>query len=276
MFVSPMLLERIEEPFNSDDYIAELKLDGIRLLLSKFNNKIRLFTRHNNEVTALFTELYENLDFLPDGTILDGELIVPEDNGSPNFEYVMERFRSKKSRHFIQFCVFDIIYYKGKKVVDLPLMKRKELLMNIEFDQKRIVPVQWIEGNGLPYFNAVLERDLEGIVLKKKDSKYEINRRSNNWLKVINYKYQDVLITGMLKKEQSFILSTLDNGRHIGVMEFIPSIERKKIYTQLKNIETDETDNIVRFNKGIPCNVKFRNWTRNGKLRIPSFHKWIS
>ncbi|MEH7748243.1 RNA ligase family protein [Neobacillus drentensis] len=275
MFVSPMLLERIEEPFNSDDYIAELKLDGIRLLLSKFNNKIRLYTRHNNEVTALFREIYENLD-LPDETILDGELIVLGDDGSPNFEYVMERFRSKKSRHFIQFCVFDIIYYNGNKVADLPLMKRKELLMGLRFDQKRIVPVQWVEGNGIPYFNAVLERDLEGIVLKKKDSKYEINRRSDNWLKVINYKYQDVLITGMLKKERSFLLSNLDNSEHIGVMEFMPIVERKKIFSVINNMQTNETDNFVRFKKGIPCNVKFRNWTSNGKLRIPSFHKWIS
>ncbi|TDL75316.1 hypothetical protein E2R56_05690 [Rhodococcus qingshengii] len=70
MFISPSLLERIDEPFDSDDYLAELKLGGIRLFLTKFNNKIRLYTRHNNEVTALFPEIYENLD-IPNGTILD-------------------------------------------------------------------------------------------------------------------------------------------------------------------------------------------------------------
>lgn len=275
MFISPMLLERIDEPFNSDDTIAELKLDGIRLLLSKFNNKVRLYTRHNNEVTALFREIYEDLE-IPDGTVLDGEIIVPGPDGSPDFEYMMERFKSKKSGHLVQFCVFDIIYFEGKKVADLPLLKRKELLMGLKMDHKRIVPVQWLEGNGIPYFNAVKDRDLEGIVLKKKDSKYEINKRSDKWLKVINYKYQDVTITGMLKKERSFLLNSVDNGKSIGVMEFIPNKERKKIYEQISKMDTEEAEDILRFKEGIQCNVKFRNWTSNGKLRIPSFHKWIS
>ncbi|MEH7181094.1 ATP-dependent DNA ligase [Neobacillus vireti] len=275
MFVSPMLLERIEEPFNSDDYITELKLDGIRLLLSKFDNKIRLHTRHNNEVTALFKEIYQNID-IPNGTVLDGELIVPGADGSPNFEYVMERFKSPRSDHFLQYCVFDIIYFNGNKVDKLPLLKRKELLMGLEMDCNRVVPIQWIEGNGVHYFNAVKERDLEGIVLKRKDSIYEINKRSDKWLKVINYKYQDVLITGMLKKERSFLLSSLDKSHHIGVMEFIPNQERKFIYSEIINKGTIETNEIVRFKEGIRCNVKFRNWTSKGKLRIPSFYKWIS
>jgi DNA ligase-1 len=60
MFVSPMLLERVDEAFDSDDYITELKLDGIRLLLTKFENKIRLYTRHNNEVTAMFLKFMKD------------------------------------------------------------------------------------------------------------------------------------------------------------------------------------------------------------------------
>jgi DNA ligase 1 len=275
MFIGPMLLERIDEPFNSDEYITELKLDGIRLLLTKFDNKVRLYTRHNNEVTALFPEIYENLD-IPDGTILDGELIVTGKDGAPDFEAVLERFQSKKSGHYVQYCVFDIIYYKGEKVALMPLLERKELLLELDVDQERIVPVQWIEGNGIPYFQIVKEKDLEGIVLKKKDSKYHINKRSDKWLKVINYKYQDVLITGILKKNHSFLLSSIDKGQNIGVMEFVPRKERKQIYKEMNKIGIEETDTVIRFNKGIPCKVKFRNWTSQGKLRTPSFHKWVS
>jgi DNA ligase 1 len=57
VFVSSMLLQRSEQPFDNELYITELKLDGIRLILSKFDNKVQLYTRHNNEVTARFTEL---------------------------------------------------------------------------------------------------------------------------------------------------------------------------------------------------------------------------
>jgi DNA ligase-1 len=276
MFVSPMLLKRVDEPFDSDDYISELKFDGIRLLLTKFNNEIHLYTRHNNDVTAMFPEIYEGLN-IPDGTILDGEIIVPGENGAPDFESMMSRFRSSKGGHFVQFCVFDVIYYKNENISSLPLMKRKELLLHeLTFTNNHVVPVQWIEGNGKLYFNLIKERNLEGIVLKRKDSKYHINKRSDEWLKVINYKFQDVAITGMLKKDHSFLLSSLDSGQNIGVMEFIPPQERKKVYSQLNKSGVNESDNVIYFNQTIPCNIKFRNWTSNGKLRIPSFHKWIS
>lgn len=143
--ISPMLLERVSEPFDSECYITELKLDGIRLILSKFNNKIRHYTRHNNEVTALIAEIFEVLE-LPDGTVLDGELIVPGANGVPDFEAMMERFKSKKSKHPIQFCVFDILYYAGERITSFPLIERKERLNKLEFHSEKTVQVQWAEG----------------------------------------------------------------------------------------------------------------------------------
>lgn len=243
--------------------------------MSKFNDIVRLYTRHGNEVSSLFQEIYQDLE-LPDATIPDGELIVPGPDGTPIFEHMMERFHSKKSEYYVQYCVFDILYYKGQKVTHLPLMERKSLLMDLEFDEKRMVHVQWVEGNGIPYFNLVKERGLEGIVHKKQDSKYEINKRSDNWLKVINYSYLDVLITGMVKKDNSFLLSSINDGTNIGVMEFVPYQERKYIHEKVRNIGVKETDKLIIFNEGIKCNVKFRNWTSNQILRIPSFHTWIS
>ncbi|MRD45552.1 ATP-dependent DNA ligase, partial [Bacillus thuringiensis] len=68
MFVSPMLLQKKDQPFNDDKYITELKLDGIRLIVSKFDNKVRLYTRHHNEVTSKFPELLQ-ID-IPDGTVI--------------------------------------------------------------------------------------------------------------------------------------------------------------------------------------------------------------
>ncbi len=95
MFVSPMLLRRVTEPFDDDSYITELKLDGIRLILSKFDNKVRLYTRHNNEGTARFPELL-TID-IPDGTVLDGEIIFTSADGKPDFEAMMFRFQSKRN-----------------------------------------------------------------------------------------------------------------------------------------------------------------------------------
>lgn len=97
MFISPMLLESAKEPFNSDDYITETKFDGIRLIASRNNGLIRLYTRHNNEVTAKFPELL-TLD-IPDGTVLDGELIVPGSTGAKSAPFfVLSRLLNVKHR----------------------------------------------------------------------------------------------------------------------------------------------------------------------------------
>lgn len=133
MFVSPMLLHSIKEPFEEDeDCITELKFDGIRLILSKFDNQIKLYTRHNNEVTSKFPEL-SDLD-IPDGTVLDGEVIVAAPGGAPNFEAVMERFMSKKTAHNIVYCVFDVIYKDGQSIAAKPLTERKIALNSLELN----------------------------------------------------------------------------------------------------------------------------------------------
>lgn len=68
MFTSPMLLQKSDHPFDNDTFITELKIDGVRILWTKFNDKVRIYTRHNNEVTAMFPELL-NIN-LPSGTVL--------------------------------------------------------------------------------------------------------------------------------------------------------------------------------------------------------------
>jgi DNA ligase 1 len=77
LFISPMLLQKIDKPFDDDSSITELKLDGNRFILSKIDKKVRLYTRHKNEVTTKLPEL-STID-IPDGTTLDGEIIVLND-----------------------------------------------------------------------------------------------------------------------------------------------------------------------------------------------------
>lgn len=87
MFISPMLLHKADQPFNDDSWITELKLDGFRCIWTKFYNKVRIYTRHNNEITSMFPEL-TNLK-IPDGTALDGKIIVSDNEGKPDFEAII-------------------------------------------------------------------------------------------------------------------------------------------------------------------------------------------
>ncbi len=272
VFVSPMLLQKVDLPFDDEAYITELKLDGIRLILSKFDSKVRLYTRHNNEVTSKFQELL-TID-IPEGTVLDGEIIVTNQEGKPDFEAMMSRFQSKSNNLIdgtLTYVVFDIIQYKGQSVTRLPLLERKHLLDEIiPQDTSLVSKVKFIEGHGSAYFDLVRQQGLEGIVLKRKDSRYEVGKRSLAWLKVINYQYEDVLITGLTKGEFGALLSFLD-GRPAGVMEFIPPAERKNLYQLNKVLNENEKFTFI---KPIECRVKYRNLTKTGLHRLPSFVEW--
>jgi DNA ligase-1 len=267
-----MLLQKSEHPFDDDSYITELKLDGIRLILSNFDNKIKLYTRHNNEVTAKFPELL-TID-IPNGTVLDGEIIVTGSDGKPDFEAMMSRFQSNwkvLENSSLSYVVFDVIQYKGKSVTKLPLTDRKQLLDKIiAQDTSLVAKVKYLEGYGSAYFDLVRQQGLEGIVLKRKDSRYEVGKRSNSWLKVINYQYDDVVITGIRKGKFGLLLTFLD-GKPAGLMEFMPPAGRNQIYRRQQVIS--ENDKFI-FIEPIQCRVKYRNITKAGFLRIPSFVKW--
>ncbi|WP_195536358.1 ATP-dependent DNA ligase [Bacillus paralicheniformis] len=268
MFIAPMLLDSAKEPFDDENYITELKFDGIRIILSNQDGKIKLYTRHNNEVTNKFPEL---LDIeIPEGTVLDGEIIVTNSNGIPDFESVMERFQSSKSSHQIVYCVFDVIRLNETSIASNPLIKRKEFLRSLNLNHPNIFVIEGVQGKGKAYFEMAKEKNLEGIVLKKANSPYEINKRSENWIKVINYQYTDVLITGYTKEDIKFLLSYPD-GLSAGFMEFMPFDERKYFHS-IKQIEYENDDYV--FIKPLLCNVKHRFKTKNGKLRIPSFNSW--
>ncbi|HBV89243.1 MAG TPA: ATP-dependent DNA ligase [Desulfosporosinus sp.] len=278
MFISPMLLHKIETPFNNDDWLSELKLDGIRFLYSTMDN-VKFYTRHENDVKDRFPELVTGQ--IPKGTILDGEIIISDENGKPDFESLMSRFHVSNSRSIplvsknnpVTFCAFDVIYYKGKKVSHLPLIERKELLTEIlPEDLPRITKTLSVQGNGKPLYDLVKSQDLEGIVLKKKDSKYEIGKRSKNWLKVINYKYMTVLIAGFRKSEFGWILAFPD-GIPAGVMELgVPAEARKSVYKFAKMAKVEETRDHIYFpDDSLKCKIRYHSLTKAGLLRLPSF-----
>ncbi len=271
-----MLLQKLDRPFDDEGYITELKLDGIRLILSKVNNKIHLYTRHNNEVTSKFPEL-QHLD-IPDGTVLDGEIVVSDAEGKPDFEFMMERFMSRKSEHSIQFCVFDVIYHEGNKVTHLPLLERKELLESLVDNDEHIAKVQWVHGNGPVYFDIVKQNGLEGIVLKRADSKYQIKKRSQDWIKVINYQYTDAVIMGVRKDEFGLLLGIEESDRikPVGVMEFMNPDAKKQLYNRYRDLITEESEKFTFIEPRVKCRVKYRHYTRKGSLRIPSFVEYIT
>lgn len=274
MFISPMLLHKSNQPFDNDEWLTQLKLDGIRCILSKINGTINLYSRHKNNINSKFPEL-QSIE-IPDNIILDGELIVYTNDGKPDFEAVMEKFMSSKSEYQVTFCVFDVIQYNNIRITHLPLIERLELLSDIvSEDNTLITKVPFVEGNAIAYFDLIKQQDLEGIVIKRKDSKYQINKRSSDWLKVINYKYTDVFIAG-LRKEKFGLLLQYENGEYAGLLEFMQPVARREFYSKYRSLITGENNRFVFVTPQFRIKVKFRNYTKRGLLRIPSFVKWAN
>lgn len=272
IFVSPMLLNRIDTP-TENNWLTELKFDGIRLILSKHEGVTRLYTRHNTEITNRFPELCAN--GIEDGTILDGELIVLNDEGQPDFELVMSRLRSSKTPlRPIQFVVFDVLQHKYTWTTSLPLIQRKMILSSALTPHQNMTEIRWTEGQAEPYFDAVCKKDLEGIVIKDPTSTYKVNKRTSDWLKIINYKYTDGLITGYRKGEFGLLLESFE-GESWGVMEHMPIKSRREFYSIAKMQNVTEGKQFVHLETPLPCRIRYRNLTRKGYLRIPTFVDWL-
>lgn len=284
MFFEPMLLEQRDKPFDEASFIYEPKIDGHRLVLSKFGESTKLYTRHNNDCTAQYPELHE---VLADGdVILDGEVFCVDQRGQIDFELVMSRFHTRGAdriatamkRQPVGYMIFDILYHNGRDLRGLPLMQRKEILDKVLQDTPTIRKIQFVEKEGVALFEAIKQHDMEGIVAKKKDSIY-VGKRSPHWIKVINYQYADVYITGYRKGEFGWLASVMDtNGRMrpAGIIELgVPPVHKEAFRGVCKQLITGEDKNFVYLEPRLQASVKFRNWTKSGMLRSPVFVDFV-
>ncbi|MGQ7886874.1 ATP-dependent DNA ligase [Paenibacillus sp. WC2504] len=276
MFIPPMLLQyaKNNEPFDCISTFAELKWDGIRLIVSNMK-ELNLYTKNTN-ATAKYPELHNPP--IPKGTILDGEIVVLDEQGRADFEATNGGFRSSKKRKPVVYMAFDILYHQGLDVTGLPLIQRKQLLEETlqETDHYRIV--RPINGSAKDFFDIVCQHGLEGIVLKKKDSKYEKGVRSWSWQKVINYQKAEVYITGYSKKESSWLLGYPDGEsiRPIGTLELgITQSARESMWPVFQSFKSGESKDHVYIKPLVRCKVKYRDWYKSGAMRLPVFEEFI-
>lgn len=272
-----MLLEKREDPFDDERFIFEPKIDGHRLLMTKHNDHIKLFTRHGNDVTIQYPELH-NMPINCTSAILDGEVAyMHPETGMIDFELVMERFKTSKASKIkegmlrlpVRFFVFDVLSVNNQDLRRKPLMQRKEILDDILMENDFYKRVIHVDGCGNDLFKIVQQRQLEGIVAKKKDSHY-VGHRSDKWLKVINYTYAEVQIAGYRKDKFGWLAHY--KGRPVGLIELaVPATHKQAFYTIAQSIVTGEDRNFVYVQPTIKANVRFRNWYKSGMLRSPEF-----
>lgn len=207
--ISPMLIAEMKDPFDSPEYIFEIKWDGIRCV-SYLGAETDIRNKRNKLMAPIFPELQNLHEQVKVKCILDHELLVLK-NGMPEFYEVQKRatmtnpFKIKLSseRYPASIIAYDILYYKDKDITILPLIERKKYLQDVVMENNLISVSRYVEESGIMLFDLVKEKGLEGVVAKKKSSLYWQGKRSKDWIKFKVLDSDDCVICGYIIKEKS-------------------------------------------------------------------------
>ncbi len=206
--IAPMRPRLAADAFNSPDHIFELKWDGIRALVARDAAGIRVVDRHGGDLLPLLPELADM--HIPDGILLDGEVIVCDSRGRPSYELLAERFlrerppmlpgaRPAARRRGPLFVAFDLLYDDGRPLLSLPLEQRRARLLERGLHGPIVFVPDHLEGDGEPFFDVVAEYELEGMIAKRRDSRYIPGARTGDWLKCHVTPRSDVVLGGLVE-----------------------------------------------------------------------------
>ncbi|HET8713774.1 MAG TPA: DNA ligase D [Gemmatimonadales bacterium] len=201
-----MLAETREEPFTREGWIFEVKLDGYRMRAACQDGEPILYSRKGLDYTEAFPEIARAVKAIPfEGVILDGELVVTDEAGKPNFNMLQARAKlgAREARRAAiespaTLYVFDLLAFGGYDLRKLPLIKRKEILRQILPATGPLRYSEHFEKNGEALYEQVVKLGLEGIMAKKADSPYR-SGRSGDWLKIRADRIDDFVVVGFTK-----------------------------------------------------------------------------
>ena len=286
--IRPMLIADMQEPFDSPDYLYELKLDGERCVAYLDGESTVLQNKRGIFLNPRYPELCQIHRLATEKCVLDGELAVLVD-GKPKFSEIQRRslltnkFRidMEAKRNPACFTAFDVLYYRDHPVMDISLVQRKQLLEESVGEDGRLAISRWIQGAGVALYTLAAEQDLEGVVAKKTDSLYFPGKRTKDWIKFKNLKDDDYIVCGYIKKGGGVISLVLgqynptgdivDKGHvTLGVsQDAFRSISHTAAGQPLFP-QKPEYD-VMWLQPQLVCTVKFMEKTTTGGLRQPIF-----
>ena len=301
--IKPMLAYPFEKAFDSKKWVFEVKWDGVRAILFKNEREIRIQSRNGNDITKRYPEVVAAAKLSLRGsksTILDGEIVVLNEQGIPDFHTHQHRMHVQSLQEIMAlsveypstYYVFDILNKDNQNVEGLGYLERRDLLSSTLKTNDTIKISEFIEEKGTEILKSSKELKLEGIVAKHKDSIYREGIRSRDWLKIKNTKTQDCVIIGYTEG----LGSRLNRFGSLVLAVYSPSEKKLKfaghagtgfndqtlteIYSKLGKLETNSraVDTVPYLNRAtmwlkptLVAEVKFDEWTPDGILRAPVF-----
>ena len=244
-FIEPMLLLRTEKLPEGPDWAYEIKLDGYRALAFKTGGKLQLRSRNDNDFALRYPSIAKALASLPDDTAVDGEIVALDAEGKPSFN-ALQNYGSSKAD--LIFYVFDVMVLAGKDVMGEPLRQRRELLKN-KVLTKLDEPIRYspaLEASLADLVHSVKAQGFEGLVAKRRDSKYQPGERTGAWQKMRVNQGQELVIAGYTPSSKNFdalVIGYYEDGKLMYAARtrngFTPA-SRAELFKKLKPLEIKE------------------------------------
>jgi bifunctional non-homologous end joining protein LigD len=284
---SVMLATLVDEPFDDDNWLFEVKWDGYRAICTIDERKsLTLVSRNGLDMLARFPVLHDLGDaFSSIPIMVDGEIVSLDAEGRSEFQRLQE---SQKKNTVLTYVAFDVLYADGRDLRKTPLEERKVLLERLIRNDEAVVYSKHVVGKGRALFAEAQRRHLEGIVGKRRGSLYQ-ERRSRDWVKIKAQLEQEFVIGGWTEPRGSrsgfgaLLLGAYDGGRfryvgHVGTgfsQKVLRELHAKLLRLERKSspFDTPVEGNVkAHWTKPeLVAEVRFTEWTRDLLLRQPAY-----
>jgi bifunctional non-homologous end joining protein LigD len=283
---SLMLATLVAEPFDDPEWLFEIKWDGYRALCTIADGKLSLVSRNGLDMLARFPALEElSGAFASLPVIVDGEIVSLDSQGRSSFQRLQE-FKQRPAG--LTYVAFDLLYADGNDLRSSPLEERKALLERLIRDDELVLYSKHVVGSGKSLYEVALERRLEGIIGKRRDSTYQ-ERRSRDWVKIKTSYEQEFVVGGWTDPKGSrkgfgaLLLGVYEKK----ALRFVGSVgtgftgaKLADLYARLRKIERKTSPFVNEVEANAPVHwcspqivvqVRFTEWTRDGFLRHPAY-----
>lgn len=286
-FIKPMLATPKKEIFKDPDWLFEIKWDGYRLMANIIDGKVSIFSRNGISYNNKFSVIKEDLEKIHHDCVLDGELVFLDEEGKPDFQG-LQFYDTEPHKGKLRYYVFDLLHLNGMDTLSLPLIDRKSFLPEIVENLEHVVISDYVIGMGPALYKKTLDAGYEGVMAKKMDSIYIPGYRTDKWLKIKEVNTEEAIICGVADLEEysfrSLILGRYDERKlfYMGNCgSGFSGEEQKKLIEKFQNIKMSSSPFSEKINlKGrkpqwlkpeLVCEVKFLEWTKDGKMRHPVY-----
>lgn len=290
-FVAPQLATLVDRVPKGRDWIHELKLDGYRVYCRLADGHVRFLTRRGLDWTDKFGGLGAQIDLPAARAALDGEIVVLDRKGASDFGALQLALSERRTENLV-FFAFDLLHLDGDDLRRHPLRERKARLKAL-FERRtantgRCVYSEHFDTNGDELYKSACRMSLEGIISKRAGAPY-LSGRGTDWVKTKCRRRQEVVIGGFTERTSGpgmigALLVGYRDGRRLVYAGKVgtgltaanqklvrTTLEPKKIGHAPFDTPVPRMPDVTWVKPDTICEIEFHDWTRDGRLRQPSF-----